>query len=303
MTPPDGTLALATARRDRLTAIALLCAAVACFACLDTSAKWANRTADPLQTAAIRYAGSFLITAAFLNPWTRPGILRSRRPWLQGGRALCLALATTCTFYALRHLPLTINTSISFASPLIVTLIAGPLLGERLSATRLAAILVGFGGVLVVTRPGGAHFHPAMLLAVGTAFATALYSVATRSLAARDPTETTLLYTGLVGSLLFLPFLPFVWVPPATADAWWALAGTVFFGTVGHGLLVLAHKRAPASVLAPFFYAQLIWASLLGWLVFGELPDRWTLAGGAVVLGSGLYLLRGERPRPAALPR
>ena len=292
------------ARRERLRGIALLCVAVACFACLDASAKWVNRTVDPLQTAAVRYLGTFLVTAAFLNPWTRPGILRSRRPWLQAGRGLCLALATTCTFFALRHLALTTTTSIGFASPLIVTLIAGPLLGERLSPARLAAILVGFGGVLVITRPGGAAFHPAMLLAACTALATALYSVATRFLAARDPSETTMLYTGLVGSLVFLPALPFVWVTPASAATWTLLGATVFFGTVGHGLLILAHKRAPASVLAPFFYAQLLWASVIGFLAFGEVPDRWTLLGGAVVLASGLYLIRGERAgaRPGPEP-
>ncbi len=305
MTPPEpaGTVAPdpAAVRRDRLVGIALLCAAVACFACLDASAKWVNRTADPLQTAAIRYLGSFLVTVAFLNPWTRPGILRSRRPWLQCARALLLVLTTLCAFFALRHLPLTTNTSIGFAAPLIVTIIAGPLLGERLGPSRIAAVLVGFAGVLVVTRPGGEGFHPAMLIALAGALASALYSVATRSLAARDPTETTLLYAGLVGAGVFLPVLPFVWVTPAEPRTWMLLAGIVLLGTVGHGLLTLAHRRAPASVLAPFFYAQLLWASLLGLAVFGEVPDRWTLGGGAVVLASGLYLLRGER-RSAGRP-
>lgn len=299
-TAGEATAEDATARRDRLAGIALMCAAVLCFACLDASAKWVSRTVDPLQAAGLRYLGSFAVTAAFLNPRTRPGILRSRRPWLQCGRALCLASATTFTFFALRSLPLTTTTSIGFAAPLIVTLLAGPLLGERLSARRLGAVLVGFAGVLVITRPGGAGFHPAMLLVLGTALCNALYSIATRSLAARDSSETTMFYTGLVGALVFLPALPLVWEAPAAPGIWPLIGALVVFGTVGHGLLILAHKRAPASVLAPFFYAQILWATLIGFAVFGELPDRWTLAGGAVVLASGLFLLRGERTRSAA---
>lgn len=290
-------------QRERLAGIALLIAAVACFACLDASAKWVNRTTDPVQTAAARYLGSFLLIGACFNPWTRPRILRSRSLGLQCARALLLTLATICSFMALRYLRLTQATSITFASPLIVALLAGPMLGERIGARRLAAALVGFLGVLVITRPGSGAFHPAMLLAVVTACANALYAATTRILAARDPSETTLLYTGLVGSLAFLPSLPFVWVTPSAPIVWLAMAGLGLFGALGHWLLILAHGRAPASVLAPFFYLQLLWATLLGFLLFGELPDRWTFAGGTIVMASGLYLLHQERagrPRPGA---
>lgn len=289
-------------QRERLIGIALLIAAVACFACLDASAKWVNRTTDPIQTAAVRYLGSFVLIGACFNPWTRPRILRSRSLALQCARALCLVLATICAFFALRYLRLTQATSITFASPLIVTLIAGPLLGERIGTRRLVAVLIGFLGVLVITRPGSGGFHPAMLLAVITACANALYAVTTRILVTRDASETTLFYTGLVGSVVFLPSLPFVWTMPSSALVWLAMAGLALFGALGHWLLILAHERAPASVLAPFFYLQLLWATLLGLVVFGELPDRWTLAGGATVMASGLYLLHQERAK-RRLPR
>ena len=296
--PPAG--AADGPRSGRLAGIALMLGAVACFACLDASAKWVNRTTDPLLTAAVRYIGSFLVVGALLRPWARPAILRTRRPLLQAGRTLCLVLATVCTFYAVRHLPLTQMTSISFASPLVVALLAGPLLGERLDARRLGAVLAGFAGVLLVTRPAGADFHPAMLLALVTACASALYAVATRTLAGHDRSETTLFWSGLLGAAIFLPVLPLAWSAPASPWTWAGMAGIVAFGTLGHWMLILAHGRAPASVLAPFFYAQLLWATLLGFLVFGEVPDRWTFAGGAVVMASGLFLLHAERARGRA---
>jgi drug/metabolite transporter (DMT)-like permease len=186
-------------QRRRLVGIALMLGAVACFACLDASAKWVNRSIDPLQTAAVRYLGSFLLVGMFFNPVSRAGLLRTRNLWLQCGRALCLVAATICSFFALKYLRLTEATSITFSSPLIVALLAGPILGERIGGRRLAAVLIGFAGVLVITRPGLGGVHAAALLALGAACANALYSMATRLVAANDPSETTLFYTGLVG--------------------------------------------------------------------------------------------------------
>jgi drug/metabolite transporter (DMT)-like permease len=282
-------------QRDRLIGIALMVGAVACFACLDASAKWVNRTTDPIQTAAVRYLGSFVLISAVFNPWTRPGILWTQSLRLQCARAMFLVVATICSFFALRYLALTEATSITFSSPLIIALLAGPLLGEWIGIRRLIAVLVGFGGVLVVTRPGSGEFHPAVILAFFAACANALYAITTRILASRDQSETTLLYTGLVGSIVFLPTVPFVWVTPTSPRVWLVMAGLAVFGALGHWLLILAHKRAPASVLGPFFYAQLIWATILGLVVFGEVPDRWKLVGGVIVMASGLYLLHRER--------
>jgi drug/metabolite transporter (DMT)-like permease len=283
--------------RSRTLGIALLLGAVACFACLDTAGKWVNRTTDPTLTAAIRYFGSFAISTLFLAPWRHPNIVRTQRLWLQCARGASLLIATLTSFYAVHYLPLTQATSISFISPLIVAVIAGPLLGEWIGARRIAAVLVGFAGVLVVTRPGSTAFQPAMGLAVIVAIANAFYSVTTRLLAGRDRSETTLFYTGLVGSIVFLPVVPFIWVAPASPQIWGVMAMLGVFGAGGHWLLILAHKHAPASVLAPFFYAQLLVAALLGLVVFGEVPDRWTVTGGAIVMASGLYLLYRERIR------
>lgn len=270
--------------------------AATCFACLDSSAKWLGRSMDPIETASLRYLGSLVVAGAFLQARTRSVDLRTRSPMLQCGRALCLAGATLTAFFSFRYLPLAVTTSIAFAAPLIVALLSGPLLGEWIGPHRLVAVLVGFIGVLVVTRPG-AGFHPAMLLSLLTALANAFYSIATRALSTRDSSETTLMYTGLVGSVVFMPALPFVWTAPSPSSLWIVILAMCSFGAFGHWLLILAHKRAPAAVLAPFAYLQILCAAGLGNLIFGEVPDRWSLAGGAIIIASGLYLIHRERVR------
>jgi drug/metabolite transporter (DMT)-like permease len=277
--------------------ILLIVCAVLCFSCMDASAKWLARSVNPLQTIAARYLISFVAVAFFFNPRTRPGVLRTRSLRLQCGRGLCLVAATLSGFTAVRYLALTKLTSITFAAPLIVAVLAGPMLGERIGPRRVVAVAVGFIGVLVVTRPLSGHFHPATLLAVTAAFANALYSLLTRRLAAHDQPETTMFYTGLVGSIVMLPVLPFVWRTPASTGVWVVTIALGLFGALAHWLLILAHRRSGASVLAPFYYAQLLGAVALGFIVFGELPDRWTVAGSAIVTGSGLYLLYRERVR------
>jgi drug/metabolite transporter (DMT)-like permease len=277
--------------------IVLLLGAVVCFAGLDGLGKWINRTNDPLLTAGLRYFSSFVLGSLFLNPWNRPAILRTRAPWLQLARALFLVTATITSFFAVHRLELTQATAISFVSPLIVAVIAGPLLGEWIGVRRAIAVVIGFGGVLVITRPGSGGFQPAMLLAGTTAIANALYSVTTRMLAGRDSSETTMFYMGLVGCAVFVPVVPFIWVAPASPAMWGMMIALGAFGALGHWLLILAHKHAPASLLAPFFYVQLLVASVVGFLVFGEVPDRWTILGGAIVMSSGMYLLYRERVR------
>ncbi len=283
--------------RHRLAGIAFLLGAVACFACIDACAKWLNRSMHPMQTVTIRYLGSFLLIGAMLNPVRHPGIMRTQRPWLQCVRAVCLVVMSFCIFTAVRHLPLTVTTSIAFVSPLITAVFAAPLLHETLGPRRAAAVIVGFCGVLVVTRPWTGSFHPAMLLVLLTAFLNAFYSIATRLLAAHDSSRTTMFYTGLVAALAVVPILFFVWETPSAPMVWLVMALFCTFGALGHWLLILAHAYAPASLLAPFFYSQLIWAVVLGFVLFREVPDLWTLIGGAIVMSSGLYLLYRERVR------
>ena len=279
--------------------ILLIVGAVLCFAAMDGSAKWLGRSLAPWQTIAVRYVTSFFIVAAFFNPLTRPGLLRTQRLGLQIARALCLVAATASGWTAVRYITLTKLTSIVFAAPLIVALLAGPMLGEKIGPRRLIAVLVGFAGVLVVTRPFGEEVHPATLLAVVAALANALYSVLTRRIAAFDPPETTMFYTSFVGSIVMAPVLPFVWRTPERVGQWVVLGVLGGLGVLAHWLLILAHRRAPASALAPFYYSQIVGAVLFGLVVFGEVPDRWTVLGSSIVIGSGLYLFYRERVRKA----
>ena len=162
------------------------CGAVACFAGLDGCAKWLNRSIDPLMTTWARYMASVLVVSALINPWTVPGLFRTRRPWLQAGRSALVLVSTILNFIALQYLQLTETVSIMFATPFIVALLAGPMLGERAGPRRLAAIGVGFLGVLIITRPGLGGMHPAAFLCVIAAVCYALYGISTRVLAAHD---------------------------------------------------------------------------------------------------------------------
>jgi len=280
---------------SRLSAILLTCGAVLCFACLDASGKWASRYVDPLVTTWFRYAANVALLSLILNGWTRPRLLHSNRFALQVARSVLLFVSTVLNFFALQYLQLTQTISIQFAMPLLVALIAGPLLGEWAGPRRLAAIGVGFCGILVVTRPGTDALHPAALLCVANTILYAVYAVVTRMLAAYDSSATTITYSGLAGVVLLTPVLPFVWTTPPTPLVWLVLVGTGLFGAIGHGLLTLAHARAPAPVLSPFIYTQIVWMTALGYFVFGDVPDRWTFAGAAIVIGAGLYLLVWER--------
>ena len=278
-----------------------MCGALVCFSCLDATGKYLVEFMDSLQVVWARYTSAFLLALMLYNPVSHPGILRTTRPVLQLTRSALLLVSTALNFIAIRYLQLDEALSILFSTPFIVAALAGPLLGEWIGWRRWLAILVGFSGVLLVTRPGAGGIHPAAILTFGSALCYALYVIATRVLSRHDSTETTLFYSNLVGAVAMLPVLPFVWSMP---QSWFIVFLMILlggFGSFGHYLLIAGHRLAPASVLAPFIYTQIVWTTALGFLVFGDIPNRWTIAGAVIVIGSGLYLLYRERrigPRP-----
>jgi drug/metabolite transporter (DMT)-like permease len=282
-------------RRQRLVGIALMCGAVACFACLDAMAKYLGGHMDSMQVVAIRYVSAFLLALMFSNPFTRPRLLKTARPGLQIVRGLMMLLTTIFNFIAFRYLQLDEALAIMFSTPFLVAMMAGPILGEWVGWRRWAAIAVGFFGVLVVIRPGLGGMHWAALLSVAAAIFYAGYAIATRMVMRHDSSETTLFYANVVGVVIMLPILPFVWTAPPSGFDLMLLFAVGAFGSAGHFLLILAHDRAPASVLSPFMYTQLLWAVTFGYLVFNNVPSHWTLAGAAIVVGSGLYLLYREQ--------
>jgi drug/metabolite transporter (DMT)-like permease len=285
---------IATQRRQRLIGIGLMCMTMICFACLDSTAKYLNHYMDTLEVVWARYTGGLVLALILSNPVSHPAIMRTRRPWLQIGRSLLLLGSTLLNFFALRYLQLDQTTSILFATPFLVALMSGPILGEWVGWRRWIAILVGFGGVVLVTRPGFGGIHPAALLSVASLTCYAFYIISTRMLAGTDSSETTLFYSNLCGAVIMCLVVPFVWTTP---DRWLHVALMLFMGglgSTGHYLLIIAHRLAPPVVLAPFMYTQLIWVIALGYFVFADLPNAWTVAGAAIVVASGLYLLHRE---------
>jgi drug/metabolite transporter (DMT)-like permease len=287
----------AAARRARLTGILLMCGAVACFACLDTMAKYLGRHMDVLQVVWARYTSAFVLALILSNPFTRPRLMWTGRPVLQISRSALLLGSTIFNFAAFKYLQLDQALAILFSTPFMVAALAGPTLGEWIGPRRWAAIGVGFIGVLVVTRPGFGAIHWAALFSLASAVCYAVYSITTRILARTDSSETTLFYSNLVGVVAMLPVLPFVWTPPQDWLIVTLMVTCGVFGSVGHYLLIIAHRLTPASVLSPFMYTQLVWATTLGYLVFHDVPNAWTIAGAGIVVASGLYLLHRERVR------
>ena len=286
---------IAYQRRQRLIGIALMCTAVACFACLDTTARYLDVQMASFQIAWARYTSAFVLTFIISNPLTQPGLLRSKRPKLQVIRSLLQVASTALNFLALRWLHLDEALSIIFTFPFIVAIASGPMLGEWLGWRRWCAILFGFGGVLLITRPGLGGIHPAALISLAGTICYGLYAVITRIVSRTDSNQTSLFYSNMVGALVMLPVIPFVWEAPRNWTIALMLTGTGVLGSFGHFCLISGHKLAPASVLSPFIYTQLIWVVILGYLVFDHVPTGWTLAGAAIVIGSGLYLLYRER--------
>jgi drug/metabolite transporter (DMT)-like permease len=284
----------------RLAGVALQLVALAVVVCMDTLLKLLTAQFAVPQLMWARFLFSLLAAALFFRitmgrlPW------RSRAPRLQAARSLLLAGSNLLFSNALIHLPLTDCTAIGFASPLFTVALAALWLRERVGARRWLGVGIGFAGVLVALRPpfltGGAPVHWAAVLPLGTAAMFAVYSILTRKLASIDDPRTTILHTGFAASIAASLAQPFVWTPPSLPD-WGLLVALGLLGGIGHGLLVLAFARAPASLLAPMSYTQLIWATVSGVLVFGDWPDLTTLAGAAVIALGGVMVALPDRRR------
>jgi drug/metabolite transporter (DMT)-like permease len=286
--------------RNRLKAIALMVAAVALFSCLDTAAKYLV-TRDGLsvwQVVWARCIGQFSLMLVLLPAFgviSAKTLFTTKRRDLQILRSGLLAGTTAFNFLALEYLRLDQTVTIVFLAPLVVALLAGPLLGEWVGRKRLVAILVGFVGVLVAVRPGFGAIHPAVVYAFAGMLVYALFMLLTRHMAHLDPPLVTLFHSMFVGTFAGAPLAYMNWHAPADLSSWLLLCSLGIFGGVGHWLFLHAYRLAPASSIAPFIYMQLLTMVACGYVVFGDLPDMWTLAGAALVVGSGVYLVHRER--------
>jgi drug/metabolite transporter (DMT)-like permease len=294
----------AVAAPDRpLFGIGLILTAFLCFTAIDTSAKWLVLAGLPSgQVAFVRYAVHLAAALALFLPGHGAGLFRSARPRLQLFRGAMLLGSTLFNFVAVRYLPLTVTSAIFFTMPLLVCALSIPLLGERVGPRRWAAIVVGFGGVLIVTRPWAGDTHWAVLFSLAAALCASLYSLSTRGVAGSDSPATSQTLAALVGTLGAAPLALGGWVWPEAPPGWTAFALIGLFGFVGHQLLTVAHAHAPASTLAPFVYTQIVYMTASSWLVFDQPPDRWTLVGAGIVVASGLYVWLRERALTARAP-
>jgi drug/metabolite transporter (DMT)-like permease len=257
------------------------------FACLDATAKILARDFAVSQMLWIRYL-MFCVFALWLARADLPRLARSRRPGLQAFRSVVLVGEMALFILALRHLPVADVHAIAGATPLLVMALAAPLLGERVVWRQWLAVGVGFAGVLVIVRPGFAEIGIGAVYALLGGVSWAFYQVMLRIVGRDDDSATTLLYSAFIGAAITSVLGPSEWRWP---DEWaWGLFALVgIFGTAAHAAMTTALTLAPASALQPFTYALLVFAAIVGLIVFGQFPDFWTCLGAAIVVGAGLY--------------
>jgi drug/metabolite transporter (DMT)-like permease len=291
----------APARADRpFRGIALILASTVFLGASDVTAKYLSTTLPSIEIAWIR----FLVFALIMSPAMVPGsplyALRSQRSGLQAMRGVALLGSSLFFISGLRFLPIAEASATGFVAPLFVTALSIVFLGETVGVRRWLATAVGLIGVLIILRPGTGAFHPAAFFPIVSALAWACTLIMTRMMSGRDHAITTMTYSSIVGVCILSALVPLVWVAPS----WHDILFGVFIGlasTAGQWIVVLAFRYADASVLAPFSYTQLLWVSILGFVIFGEVPDVWTVTGAVFIVGSGLYTAHRERVRRSQL--
>ena len=275
-------------------ALLLYLGAVLCFGALDALAKWLSRDLAVLEVVWGRYLFGLLVVLPFVPLRQFPTLLRSAKPLTQVARAVFLAIATLLFFAAVSRMQLAEVVAIGFLAPLAVVALSALIFGERVGPRRWTAVAFGFVAVLAILRPGFGVVTAAALAALGVPFCNAAYHLATRQLSSVDPTATTLVWTGAIGTAMFSLGVPFVWSWP-TAVEWLAMLAMGGFAALGHGLLIVAYRHVTPSSLAPYMYLSLPWVTLLGFVLFGDLPDLWAVLGAAGLIASGIYVYYRER--------
>ncbi|HYE01147.1 MAG TPA: DMT family transporter [Alphaproteobacteria bacterium] len=274
----------------------LVIAGYSLFAVMDGLSKLLAADYPVVQIVWARYVAFLVLVTAVLWPRYGRSLIATRRPWAQFGRGLLPIAGSLMIVGAFRTVPLVEVTALMFLVPLFTVALAIPLLGERVSIGQWLALLVGFVGVLVVIRPGGVTFQWPMLLPLGTAFTFALYQIVTRQLGRTESMPSLLYAIAWVGAAVMSLIVPFAWVTPDLRGAGlMALSGLVL--GLGHLCIIAAFARGPAAGLAPFSYFQIVASTLIGVLVFGEVPDLWAVLGTALIIGAGIYVWRSPAKR------
>jgi len=276
------------AHASSLAGIGFAVLATACFATLDTTTKSISVGTSLLVALWFRYSFQAVVTTALVWPGRGMRLFHTQHPRFQLARGLLLFGSSLLAFFSLKYMPVGEFTAIALMAPLVITLLAAWMLQEQVSALRWALVVGGFVGTLVIIRPDTEHFDWALLLPLVLVVTNSGFQVLTGKLAREqeDPITTHVL-TGWTGTLISSALLPWVWETPPDWVAWLQLTLMGLMATLGHFFLILAYGRAPAATLTPYMYTQIGFAMLGGWIVFGHMPDRWTL------LGMGLVALCG----------
>jgi drug/metabolite transporter (DMT)-like permease len=275
--------------------ISLVLIAVIFFCITDMLAKYLARFYPVSLIVWARFTFHLLLVVLLLGPRYRTRLVKTKHLAEQVFRGLLLFFGAMLFITALKYLPLAEATAIAFLAPLCVTLLSVIFLKEKVDLARWIAVLCSFAGVVIIIRPGSGVFTWAALLPIGNAVVFATYQIVTRRIAGLESPYTSIFYAGLVGCVLLSAILPDIWMLPQSS---WHVLGFITIGclgALGHLILIKAYEYAPASRLAPFSYAQLIWVAIIGFFVFGDFPDGWSLLGMAILVVSGIFMANQQR--------
>lgn len=284
-----------------LNAILLVCAATLCFATLDSLIKYLSQIYPVSMLVWARWSVQAIVIVVWLAPQVGWGLLRTQNLTAQLFRGAILVASSLAFMSALKILPLAEATALNYSTPALVTIMAVVFLDEKMTPIRVAFVVAGLAGMLLIVRPGSSLFQGSALFAIGAAWFYAMFQVVTRKLAHED-WRTLMVYPALFGMAAMSLVVPFVDWPDSVQWEHVALIVVVgLIGTLGHYLFLRAFQLASASAITPFTYMQLIWATLIGLAAFGSFPDFWTLVGMAVIAGSGLLITLHEQRKARAI--
>lgn len=285
-----------------LRGILLMCAGVSMFPFMNAGVKWLSPHYPVMEIVWARFTGHLLFMLLVFLPRYGMRLFATHRPVVQFGRSFLMLISNIVFVMAIAHVPLATASAINFTAPLIVTALSLPLLGESVGARSWGAVCAGFMGALLIIRPGIGIFNPGVLLLLVAALSYALYQIATRWVAAYDSAATGIIFTALLGSLFATLVLPFVFEVPRDLLDLFVFAAIGVLGGAGHYLIIRAFHLGPAPVIAPLGYAELLGSTVLGFFIFGNLPDLWTWIGAAIIIASGISIAVFNRRAPQREP-
>jgi drug/metabolite transporter (DMT)-like permease len=289
--------ALPSSTPEALRGILLMCAGVSLFPLMNAMMKLLTARYPVLEIVWARFTGHLIVMLVVFLPRYGRSLMATRRPLVQIGRSALMLASNMVFVLAIGRVPLATASAIGFTSPLIVTALSVPLLREQVGWRRWSAVFVGFAGALLIIRPGSGFADPAVLLLLASSGAYALYQIATRFVMAYDSPATGIIFAALLGSLATTAAQPFIFVMPRGLLDLAMLVSLGCLGGLGHFLVIKAFESAPASVIAPLGYVELLGTATLGYLIFGNFPDALTWIGAVIIIASGLYIATRERQR------